>query len=99
MSRLRFAKRALRDLAEIGRYIGRDNKREAELFVNRIKDKCWEISAAPEIGRLREGFGENIRSFPFGNYLIFYQPGKSGIVVVRVLHGARNLPAAFNSDN
>jgi len=32
---------------------------------------------------------------PVGNYVIFYRPIEDGIVVIRVLHGARDLPELF----
>ena len=32
-----------------------------------------------------------VRSFPVGNYLIFYRETGQGIEIIRVLHGARNL--------
>ena len=36
-----------------------------------------------------------MRSFPIGKYLIFYKRVDSGIEVVRVVHGARNLRKIF----
>lgn len=37
----------------------------------------------------------NLRSHPHGNYVIFYRPIGDGIEIVRVLHGARDIDAAF----
>jgi len=37
----------------------------------------------------------DLRSLPVGNYLIFYMPVEDGIVVVRVLHGMRDVDALF----
>jgi toxin ParE1/3/4 len=95
--RLRFAPLAERDLEEIGRYIARDNPREAGQFLTRIKDKCQDIAATPLIGRERDDMGRNVRSFPLGRYLIFYRVMGDDVVVVRVLHGARNLPDTFRA--
>ena len=36
-----------------------------------------------------------LRSLPLGNYIIFYRPIDDGIEVVRILHGARDLPPLF----
>ncbi|MEO5338311.1 MAG: type II toxin-antitoxin system RelE/ParE family toxin [Magnetospirillum sp. WYHS-4] len=96
--RPRYTSGALHDLAEIGGYIAKDNKREAERFINRIKDKCREIAASSEMGRLREAFGSGVRTFPVGNYLIFYKPTRSGVIVLRIIHGARNLLEAFGPE-
>jgi toxin ParE1/3/4 len=37
----------------------------------------------------------DLRSFPFGWYVIFYTPIQDGIDVVRNLHSARDVSAAF----
>jgi toxin ParE1/3/4 len=36
-----------------------------------------------------------LRSFPVKNYVIFYRPLEDGIEIVRVLHGAQDLPPLF----
>ena len=55
----------------------------------------------PGMGRLRE-FDRpdlaDIRSWPVGgfeDYLIFYRPVPTGIDVLRVVHGARDIAALF----
>jgi hypothetical protein len=35
---------------------------------------------------------------PFGNYLIFYSPIADGVIVLRFLHRARNLPELFRPE-
>ena len=49
------------------------------------------LARSPHLGRSREELGPGLRSFPVGDYLIFYLPSKTGIVVVRVLSGYRDL--------
>ena len=98
MARVRFTKPAIRDFAEIGSYIAKDNEIAARDFVSRIKEKCYGISDAPYIGRLRDDYGHDVRSFPFSNYVIFYKPISSGIAVLRVIHGARDLTVAFQAN-
>jgi toxin ParE1/3/4 len=54
----------------------------------------------PYVGPARPAFGVSLRSYPvthFRQYLIFYRPPADGIEVVRILHGARNLPRQFPS--
>lgn len=41
----------------------------------------------------------DVRSFPFGRYVIFYLPIDDGIDVVRVLHSARDIDAVFGQEN
>ena len=48
------------------------------------------LARSPYLGRSREELAPRLRSFPVGDYLIFYRPTKTGIVVVRVLSGYRD---------
>jgi len=50
------------------------------------------LAAMPEMGRRREELAMHLRSFPVGRYIIFYRSMQEGIEIVRVLHGARDLP-------
>src|SRR5436309_6116263 len=86
-----------RDLREIRTYIARDDPEAARRMVATIRGKCRLLSQHPALGRPREDLQPGIRSFPVGAYLIFYQPAADGIQVVRVLHGARDIPALFES--
>ncbi len=47
------------------------------------------------MGRKRDSLVTSLRSFPVGNYLIFYCPVNKGIEVIRVLHGARDIQNLF----
>ncbi len=46
----------------------------------------------------RPELGEGIRSFPSGNYVIFYRTVEGGIEIMRVLHGARDIEKIFAQD-
>jgi len=50
------------------------------------------------MGKSRDELAAGLRSFPIGQYIIFYQPVPGGVDIVRVLHGARDLDAIFNPD-
>jgi toxin ParE1/3/4 len=52
----------------------------------------------PGMGRKRDSLALNLRSFPVGNYLIFYRPINQGIEVIRILHGARDILSLFEED-
>lgn len=54
------------------------------------------IATQPLMGRARQA--ADLRSFPFGRYVIFYAPVDGGIDVVRVLHSARDVEAAFGDE-
>jgi toxin ParE1/3/4 len=38
-----------------------------------------------------------LRSFPVGNYVIFYREVSEGIEIIRVLHGARDIEGIISS--
>jgi toxin ParE1/3/4 len=49
------------------------------------------------MGELHPELGEGIRTLKAGRYIIFYREVPEGIQVVRVIHGARDIPSIFNS--
>jgi toxin ParE1/3/4 len=98
MPRVIYTRPAVHDLAEIRKHIARDNELISREFIVRIKEKCRKIASLPHIGSLREGYGVGVRGFPLSSYLIFYRKVNDGIAILRVVHGARDLPDAFHED-
>jgi toxin ParE1/3/4 len=90
---------ARRDINAIVGYIAKDSPKASEQFANNLARKFTALADAPLIGREQDDYGVGIRTFPFGNYMIFYRPAKDGVVIVRVLHGARNLPETFKAES
>lgn len=95
MSSYSLAPQAVQDLDEIHDFIAADNINAALRFVDLLEEKFQTISQSPEMGRRREELAPMLRSFPAGNYVIFYRPAEEGIQVIRVLHGARDVEAIF----
>jgi toxin ParE1/3/4 len=91
LAKIERSSQAQRDLVDIWLYIADDSPAAADKFLDQIDTICKLLSASPLLGRSREELGRNLRSFPVGDYLIFYRPKRTGIVVVRVLSGYRNL--------
>jgi toxin ParE1/3/4 len=91
--------KALQDLAEIWAYIGEDSTRQADLFAAALDREIRKLAQRPLIGRARPELFADLRSLPFGRYVIFYLPRKRGIEVVRVLHGSRDLRPLFDEDD
>jgi toxin ParE1/3/4 len=90
--------RATADLVEIWDYIADDSETQADAFIDTVEGKLRLLAEKPNLGRRRYELAENMRSFPLGRYVIFYVVMPSGIQVVRVLHGARDLAAIFEPD-
>ena len=47
------------------------------------------------MGRSRDELAYGIRSLALGRYVVFFEALPDGIDVVRVLHGSRDIDAAF----
>lgn len=80
------------DLIGIGAYIAENSPRSAEALVQKLQDKAAQIAHRPQTCRPRDDLAPGLRSAPVGNYLIFFRIIEEGIEVIRVLHGARDLP-------
>ena len=96
MKRAIISPKAQDDLDEIWLYIARDSPEAATRFIEKLRVKCSLIADSPRIGRQREELAPSLRSFPVGDYLIFYRLTRQGIEVARFLHGHRNLEAEFD---
>jgi toxin ParE1/3/4 len=47
------------------------------------------------MGRRREELLPGLRSFPIGNYVVFYREIKDGVDIIRILRGSRDIEAIF----
>jgi toxin ParE1/3/4 len=92
MGHILLTRQAEEDLLAIWSYVADDNPPAADGLLDDIDAACATLAGSPHSGRLREELAPNIRSLPVGNYVIFYRPEEDGIIVIRVLHGARDLP-------
>ena len=75
------------DLIDIWNYIADDNEAAADRMLDRIGGVLRMLSEQPKAGRERPELAPGLRSFPVGNYLLFYLPLPGGIDLVRVLSG------------
>ncbi|WP_242040306.1 type II toxin-antitoxin system RelE/ParE family toxin [Anabaena subtropica] len=64
-------------------------------MLQKIDSQLKILASNPGMGRKRDSLASNLRSFPVGNYLIFYRPINEGIEVIRILHGVRDIPSLF----
>ncbi len=97
MRRYRLSPEARSDLDSIWDYIADDNIPAADGLLHKVHEKLRLLAEAPGVGRPRDELAPGLRSLPVGNYLLFYRVIREGIEVVRVLHGARNLPPLFDA--
>lgn len=97
--RLLFAPLAEQDLESIADYIAADNPRRAVSFMQELRRQCQRIALNPPGYRMRPELGQGICSCPHGHYVIFFEASADAVTVVRILHGARDLPGLFRPDD
>ena len=87
-------KTAVRDLDAIWDYIAIENHNPeaANELVDEFDNSYRLLAITPGLGQSVEWLSANLRRFAVRkNYIIFYEPIADGILVVRVLHAARNI--------
>ncbi|MFM2045130.1 MAG: Toxin ParE3 [Pseudomonadota bacterium] len=78
-------------MALVWRDIARSIPYAANDMIDAIKGKAIQYARFPMMGLSREALAPGLRSFVEEPYVVFYRPSVTGIVVLRVLHGARHL--------
>ena len=96
--RLAFTPLAEQDLEAIADYIAADNPVRALSFVRELRTQCQRITLNPPGYRLRPELGDRIRSCAHGHHVIFFESNSDVVVIVRILHGAGDIPAVFGAD-
>src|SRR5437764_73262 len=92
MKGVRLARPAQADLDEIwsgaADEVGMDY---ASKLIDEITELFYTLARMPESGRLRPEIESDIRSFPVGDYVVYYRKAKrGGVQIWRVIHGKRN---------
>ncbi|MFT3881256.1 MAG: type II toxin-antitoxin system RelE/ParE family toxin [Gemmatales bacterium] len=91
------AEQAEDDLLGIFVYIGKDNLRVANRFMDAAEAAVQRLAQLPGLGRVWSSTSpklKGIRCWPvprFSKYVIFYRPLGDGIELLRVLHSKRNI--------
>jgi toxin ParE1/3/4 len=91
----RLTRRARRDILMIWSSIAESNETAADRFVDALTRRFRLLGENPYAGRTRDELRPGYRSFPVGEYLIFYQVMEPGIRIMHILHGRRDLASFF----
>jgi toxin ParE1/3/4 len=92
---------ALQDLEDQAAYLGRRSPSAAPRFMDAARGAFDHLARMPGMGAAWETTRPDLaglRLWPirgFEKHVIVYRPLDDGVEVVRVLHGARDLEAAF----
>lgn len=95
MSRYFFTRQASQDLTEIYNFVVKVDIKAAARLLDLLEDKCRALAESPKIGRARNELALALRSFPAGRYVIYYRPVTSGVQIIRILHGSRDIESIF----
>jgi toxin ParE1/3/4 len=95
MGSYRYSSEANSDMEKIALYLLDLNPVVAHRFLDELEQASELLAKHPLLGRMREELADGLRSFPIGNYLIFYTIAPDGIYIVRIIYGGRDLPGIF----
>lgn len=99
MKRLRWSRRATRDLLEIGDYIAADDPRAARRWVERLRARAALATSNPLGGRIVPELGRrDIREVFMKTYRIVYLVQPREIVVLTIFEGHRGFPPELDED-
>ena len=94
MAKVFYSACAENDLLEAWLYLAEESVTSADRMLDQIEAETIRLLDQPLMGRERSELAPGIRSWPTSTpYILFYFPNENGIVLARVLHHARDIPA------
>jgi toxin ParE1/3/4 len=97
----RIRTKAIEDLDGLAAYIQKDSPASAIRFLDAAEETFDLLAQSPELGGRYEVSNSQLASLRvwrvkgFEKLLVFYQRIARGVEIIRVVHGARDLPALF----
>jgi toxin ParE1/3/4 len=94
----RVSPRAEADLDGIWLHVARESGSTeiADRFIDTITERFLTLARFPQLGRSRdEDFGAGSRTLPVGEYVVVYCVDNESVLILRVVHGRRDLDALF----
>ena len=95
----RIAPRAETDLDDIWYYVAKESGslEIANRLIDTLTDRFFMLAGFPYVGRARDDdFGPGCRSVVVGEYVIVYCVENEDVLILRVVHGRRDLDALFD---
>jgi toxin ParE1/3/4 len=88
--RVRTTAHAEADIRSIAQWIARGSVPAATKWIDDLTSEFSKIAQTPGVGTNREDLRPELRSVRFGNYVVFFKSMRRGVIIVRVIHGARD---------
>jgi toxin ParE1/3/4 len=82
----------LRDLERIGPRIAAEDHAAALRFRANVFRRIGLLRQFPESAEPRLEWGPNVRTVPIGHYVVILRVVVPKVTVLRILHGARDIP-------
>jgi toxin ParE1/3/4 len=90
--RVRWLRRALRDLLDAHQYVELDNRSTARRLVDQIEAGVLRLPEFPLMGRAGRVAGTRELVIAGTPYLVVYRIGVNRVEILTVIHGARRWP-------
>lgn len=93
----RLSRRAENDVEAIGDHIAADSPAAAARVIRDFVRRWQLLAMQPFSGQSAEEFGPETRRLVMGRYLAFYKVTPQELLILRVLHGSRDItPGEFD---
>ncbi|MGC1304383.1 MAG: type II toxin-antitoxin system RelE/ParE family toxin [Caulobacteraceae bacterium] len=99
MDRVTVTPRAEADLDEIWLHVAMDAPKAADRLIDQIVERCASLAAHPHLGPARPEIAPEARMLTIGDHLVLYRVRETGVDIVRVVHGARQLDGLFEDQD
>jgi len=86
------------DLLDIFEFISDETQsvRVAQQYIRKLRAHCNHLASLPfEMGVPRPDLAQDLRSAPFGNYVLFFRYTATRLEIVNIIEGHRDFPARF----
>jgi len=104
MSEVNKRPQVISDLIELATYIAEDNLDASDRFLAAAEEIFKQLAKMPGMGKLIQFSNPNLAGIRqqaikgFKNYLVFYRLTNSGVEILRVIHGARDILEILDED-
>ena len=98
MQNFRLSTAAESDLTDIWTYRAESSEERADELIEKLVKQFTMLATFPKSGRNRPEIENEIRSFVAERHVIFYRVIVTGVEIVRVLYGTRDIERIFSED-
>jgi toxin ParE1/3/4 len=98
VARLLRSPQAIADVDDLWFHIAKDSPPAADRIVDRIRRAEDGLVEFPEMAPARDDIAPGLRPWPVGDHRILYRMDPGVVLIVRIIHGARDLTQVLSDD-